>query len=249
MTTDPNATTPLSPTARTTIRRGKARAVTERDRLHRFLEDALLAHVGVVTTAGEEMHPLVLPTAFGIDLGGPDEGGTVYLHASVAAGWYRRTVGRQVCVTITELDGLVAARSAFHHSMNYRSAVIFGRARLVDDVAERTHALAAVVDHMIPGRWATLRPSTRKELAATGVLAVPLTEASMKQRDSGPSDEPEDIKAGTWGGHIPLYRVAGAPISGADSHDSVPNDVLRRAAQLAGVPDLERDLRRTPQGR
>lgn len=226
--------TPLSPTARTRIRRGKTRAVTERERLHTFLGEALLAHVGVIADDGAR--PLVLPTAFGIDLDGPEEGGTLYLHASVAAGWFHLAAGHEVCVTITELDGLVAARSAFHHSMNYRSAVIIGRARLVQDPVEREHALAAVVDQMIPGRWKTLRPTTRKEFAATAVLAVPLAESSMKQRAAGPGDEPEDIEAGTWGGHIPLYRVAGAPISGSDSHDAVPADVRRRAAQFSGVP-------------
>ncbi|HEX7659015.1 MAG TPA: pyridoxamine 5'-phosphate oxidase family protein [Pseudonocardiaceae bacterium] len=232
-----NDTTGLSPTPRTSIRRGKTRAVTERERLHAFLADALLAHVGVIAGAGDDTYPLVLPTAFGVDLAGPDDGGTLYLHGSVAAGWFKLAIGRDVCVTITELDGLVAARSAFHHSMNYRSAVIIGRARHVEEPDEREHALSLVVDHMIPGRWATLRPSTRKELAATAVLALPLAEASMKQRATGPDDEPADIEAGTWGGHIPLYRVAGDPISSADSHDTVPVDVLRCAARFARLPE------------
>ena len=225
-----NATTLLSPTPRTSIHRGKTRAVTERGFLHAFLDDALLAHVGVIADPDGETHPVVLPTAFGIDPAGPDDHGTLYLHASVAAGWFRLAVGRDVCVTVTELDGLVAARSAFHHSMNYRSAVIIGRARLVEDPAERERVLAAVVNHMIPGRWETLRPTTRKEFAATAVLAIPLAEASMKQRAMGPADEPEDIAAGIWGGHIPLHRVAGAPISSPDSHDTVPADAPRSSA-------------------
>lgn len=224
---------PLSPTPRTTIGRGKNRAVADRERLHAFLDDALLAHLGVVV--GEEggaQHPVVLPTAFGVDLDGPDEGGSLYLHGSVAAGWLAGALDRDVCVTITELDGLVAGRSAFHHSMNYRSAVVIGRGRCVEDPAERLRALAAVVDHMIPGRWETLRPSTRKELAATGVLAVPLAEASMKERTGGPGDEPEDIAAGIWGGHIPLRRVAGRPIPDPDAAGDVPTAVVRRAAEL-----------------
>jgi nitroimidazol reductase NimA-like FMN-containing flavoprotein (pyridoxamine 5'-phosphate oxidase superfamily) len=139
-----------------------------------------------------------------------------------------------VCVTITEVDGLVAARSAFHHSMNYRSAVVIGTARIVDDPDEKLHALGLTVDHMIPGRSATLRTSTRKELAATSVLAVPLREASVKIRAEGPVDEPADVAAGVWGGVIPIRRVAEPPMSGEDSHDEVPEDVARRAAQLAG---------------
>ncbi|WP_205474935.1 pyridoxamine 5'-phosphate oxidase family protein [Nocardioides sp. SYSU D00038] len=220
---------PLSPTPRTTLNRGRHRGVDDRERLHALLADGLVAHLGI--TVGD--HPLVLPTAYAVDLDGPDEGGSLYVHGSVAAGWLRRAPGATVCVSITELDGLVAGRSSFHHSMNYRSAVVIGPARLVTDEAERVHALDLIVDHMVPGRSATLRPSTRKELAATAVLAVPLVEASMKQRDGDPVDDPEDIEAGVWGGTIPVRRVALPPVSGADSHDRVPEDVRRRAAQLA----------------
>ena len=160
---------------------------------------------------------MVLPTAFAVDLDGPDRDGTLYVHGSVAAGWVRRSGGATVCVTITELDGLVAGRSAFHHSMNYRSAVVIGEARLVEDPDERARALAMIVDHMIPGRSATLRPHTRKELAATAVLAVPLHDASMKARAGDPVDEPEDVDAGIWGGYIPLRRVASPPVTSAES--------------------------------
>ncbi|MEX0428267.1 pyridoxamine 5'-phosphate oxidase family protein [Nocardioides sp. DS6] len=226
---------PLSPTSRTTVNRGRNRVVADRTRLHAFLEDAMLAHLGVIVGEGEANHPVVLPTAYGVDLDGPDAGGSLYLHGSVAAGWLGRALDRDVCVTITELDGLVAARSAFHHSMNYRSAVVIGRPRRVDDHDERLHALAAVVDHMIPGRWATLRPSTRKELAATAVLAVPLAEASMKERAGGPVDDPDDIAAGAWAGHIPLRRVAGAPVADADARGGVPADVRDRVAALAAT--------------
>ncbi|KHL05221.1 pyridoxamine 5'-phosphate oxidase family protein [Sinomonas humi] len=224
----------LSPTPRTAISRGRNRAVGDRALLHAFLEEALLAHLGVI--AGD--HPVVLPTAFGVDFDGPDSGGTLYLHGSVAAGWLAKALGRDVCVTITELDGLVAGRSSFHHSMNYRSAVVIGAARLVDDPVERERALAAIVDHMIPGRWATLRPSTRKELAATAVLAVPLAEASMKQRSGGPVDEPEDIAAGVWGGHIPLSRRAAAPVPDGDCVGQAPADVADRAATLGSASGL-----------
>jgi nitroimidazol reductase NimA-like FMN-containing flavoprotein (pyridoxamine 5'-phosphate oxidase superfamily) len=222
-------TTALSPTPRTRINRGRNRAVGERERLHAFLAEGLVAHLGVVLGS----HPVVLPTAYGVDLDGPDEGGTLYLHGSVAAGWLARALANDVCVTITELDGLVAARSGFHHSMNYRSAVVIGRARVVDDPVERRRALDLVVDQMIPGRSATLREPTRKELAATAVLALPLAEASMKQRAGDPVDEPADVEAGIWGGVIPVRRVAAAPVAAADAAGDVPTHVSGRAAALA----------------
>ena len=241
MTTSP--LTPLSPTARTTVSRGRTRAVLDRGALHAVLGDALVAHLGLTVpaegaegaegAAGERGdHPVVLPVAFAVDPDGPDESGTLYVHGSVAAGWLRAAVGATVCVTVTQLDGLVAGRSAFHHSMNYRCAVVIGRARLVDDPRERQRALRLVVDHMVPGRSATLRPDTRKELAATGVLAVSLHEASLKARDGGPGDEPEDVAAGTWGGHVPLRLVAGDPVPDDDARGPVPDDVRRRAGAL-----------------
>lgn len=220
---------PLSPTERTTVRRGHTRAQSEREPMHALLADALVAHVGVVV--GD--HPVVLPVAFAVDLDGPDEGGTLYIHGSVAARWLTGAASRTVCVTVTELDGLVAARSGFHHSMNYRSVVVIGEARVVEDPDEKAHALTLTVDHMIPGRAATLRPHTRKEVAATSVLAVPLLEASMKVRAEGPVDEPADVAAGVWGGVVPLRRTASAPVPAADAHGDVPPDVVRRAAQLA----------------
>ncbi|QSR24756.1 flavin-nucleotide-binding protein [Nocardioides aromaticivorans] len=219
----------LEPTGRTRINRGRNRAVADRAELLDLLADALVAHVGVQApgTDGRPGHPVVLPTAYAVDVDGPDWGGTLYVHGSVAARWLRASVDRTVCVTVTELDGLVAGRSAFHHSMNYRSAVVIGRARLVDDPDERQHALDLIVDHMLPGRAATLRPSTRKELAATAVLAVPLHEASMKARAGGPVDEPEDVEAGVWGGHVPVRRVIDAPVPAEDNLPglAVPDDV------------------------
>ena len=225
----PVTTTPLSPTPRTSIGRGRNRMVEDRADLHALLAEALVAHLGVVVGG----HPVVLPTAFAVDLEGPDPDGTLYVHGSVAAGWLAAAAGATVCVSVTELDGLVAGRSAFHHSMNYRSAVVIGTARVVEDPTERQHALDLVVDHMIPGRSATLRASTRKELAATAVLAVSLHEASMKARAGGPVDEPEDVAAGTWGGHVPLRRVAGAPVPDPDAVGPVPADVSTRSAGLA----------------
>ncbi|BDZ43541.1 hypothetical protein GCM10025865_28400 [Paraoerskovia sediminicola] len=219
----------LSPTPRSTVGRGSARARADRSELHAFLADALVAHLGVVVDGD----PVVLPTAYALAVDGPDDGGTLYLHGSVAARWLREAPARTVCVTVTELDGLVAARSGFHHSMNYRSAVVQGTARVVTDPAERALALDAIVDHMVPGRSATLRPATRKELAATAVLAVPLRESSLKVRSGGAKDDPSDVARGGWAGHVPLRRSAGRPVADDDVRTGVPDDVLARAAALA----------------
>lgn len=227
--------TPLSPTPRTTGTRESERAVTERGRLLELLGDALVGHLGAVVNRDGVTHPVVLPVAYAVDPDGPDADGTLYLHGSTGAGWLRSALATDMCFTVTELDGLVASRCGFGHSMNYRSAVVIGRARVVDDPAERAHALDLIIDHMIPGRSATLRAPTRKELAATAVLALPLREASMKERAGGPNDEDEDIATGVWGGHIPLRRVALPPVSGLDSHADVPADVVARADALAGL--------------
>lgn len=220
---------PLSPTDRTRITRLSERGATERTELLEFLDQALIAHIGVV--AGE--HPVVLPAAFAVDPDGPDDGGTVYVHGSVAAGWLRRAPGTTVCVTVTSLDGLVLARSGFHHSMNYRSAVVIGTARVVEDPEEISRALDLVVDHVVPGRAETLRRPTRKELAATSVVAVPLREASLKRRTGGAKDEPEDVATGTWAGVLPLRVVADEVAPEPEVAGPVPDDVRRRAADFA----------------
>ncbi|MET0524658.1 MAG: pyridoxamine 5'-phosphate oxidase family protein [Nocardioides sp.] len=222
----------LSPTERTRLGRLPEKGRAERQELHDLLDTALVAHVGL--DAGG--YPLVLPTAFAVDLEGPDRGGTLYFHGSTGARWLNQARGAKVCVTVTEVDGLVAARSGFESSMNYRTAVVLGQARVVDDADERLHALDLMVDHMVPGRAATIRRPTRKELSATQVLAVPLWEASLKARQGGPDDEADDVADNPWGGHIPLYRVAGAPVGDEGSRGPVPDDVRRRAVAL-GAPD------------
>jgi nitroimidazol reductase NimA-like FMN-containing flavoprotein (pyridoxamine 5'-phosphate oxidase superfamily) len=221
-------TEPLSPTPRTQLGRLSEKGRTGREELYALLDTALVAHVGI--DAGG--YPLVLPTAYAVDVEGPDRGGTLYLHGSVAARWLVAARNSSVCVTVTEVDGLVAARSGFESSMNYRTAVVLGEARVVEDPDERQHALDLMVDHMVPGRAATIRRPTRKELAATQVLAVPLWEASLKVRAGGPDDEDADIADNPWGGHIPLYRVAGEPVGDAGSRGPVPDDVQARARQL-----------------
>jgi hypothetical protein len=217
-------TTGLSPTPRTTITRHRERGRQERDDLLAVLREALVCHVGIVRDGA----PVVLPSIFAVDPDGPDEGGTLYLHGSVAAPWLVESPRSQVCLTFTLLDAVVLARVAFSHSMNYRSAVVMGEARPVTDPAEVDRALGLVVDHVVPGRMATLRPHTRKELAATTVLAVPLAEASVKVRAGGPKDEPEDVAAGGWAGIVPLEQRAGAVVS--ESREPVPAEVRRRAA-------------------
>jgi nitroimidazol reductase NimA-like FMN-containing flavoprotein (pyridoxamine 5'-phosphate oxidase superfamily) len=222
-------TTVLSPTPRTTVRRNRERAATDRAELFAVLADALVCHLG--TIAGG--HPVVVPTAYGVDPEGPDEGGTLYLHGSVAAGSLMRAPQQDVCVTVTCLDGLVLARSAFHHSMNYRSAVVIGQPRLVTDHVEKVRALDLIVDQVVPGRAATLRPHTRKELAATSVVALPLVEASVKTRSGSPVDDDADLVAGGWAGVLPL-RVTAGEIESVEQADGVPvpEEVCRRGVAL-----------------
>jgi hypothetical protein len=219
----------LSPTARTRLTRHRERGSDERADLFAVIREALVCHVGIVRDGA----PVVLPAIHAVDPEGPDEGGTLYLHGSVAAPWLFQAPGQTICATFTLVDALVLARAAFSHSMNYRSAVVYGPARRVDDADERDHALGLIVDHIVPGRSATLRANTRKELAATAVLAVPLTEASVKARTGGPKDEVEDVATGTWAGVVPLRVVAGA--IEPDQDGPVPGEVLRRAAQW-GAP-------------
>jgi nitroimidazol reductase NimA-like FMN-containing flavoprotein (pyridoxamine 5'-phosphate oxidase superfamily) len=214
----------LSPTARTTLTRHRERGSDDRADLFAVLEECLVCHVGIV----RDGRPVVLPSVFAVDRDGPDEGGTLYLHGSVAAPWLMQAPETPVCATFTLVDGAVVARASFSHSMNYRSAVVMGPARRVEDEAEREHALGLIVDHVIPGRSATLRANNRKERVATVVLAVPLAEASVKARTGGPVDEPEDVATGTWAGVVPL-RVAAGEIEPA-TDGPVPDDVLRRVA-------------------
>jgi nitroimidazol reductase NimA-like FMN-containing flavoprotein (pyridoxamine 5'-phosphate oxidase superfamily) len=215
----------LSPTARTTITRHRERGSDDRSDLFALLGEALVCHVGIV----RDGQPVVLPSIFAVDPDGPDQGGTLYLHGSVAAPWLAGAPATSLCATVTLVDGAVIARAAFSHSLNYRSAVVMGAARLVDDESERDHALGLIVDHVIPGRSATLRPNTRKELAATVVLALPLAEASVKARTGGPKDEAEDVDTGAWAGVVPLALTAGDLIP--ERAGPIPAEVQRRAAQ------------------
>jgi uncharacterized protein len=219
---------PLSGTARTRLTRERERGRTDRADLFALLREALICHVGVVRDGA----PVVLPTIHVADPDGADAGGSLYLHGSVAAGWLMAAPTTEVCVSVTLLDGIVAARSAFNHSMNYRSAVVLGTARRVTDPVEKDRALTLLVDQVVPGRSATLRANTRKELAATVVLAVPLAEASVKVRSGGVEDEPADVEAGTWAGVVPLRLTAGVVETDPETAEPVPDDVRRCAAAL-----------------
>lgn len=198
MSTD---TTPLSSTPRSTLRRHHDRAQTDRDALYAVLDAGLVCHLGVVADGA----PVVLPTAYGRD------GDTLYLHGSSANGTFWAADGAQVCVTVTHTDGLVCARSVFSHSVNYRSAVVFGTATTVQDEEERWQALRIITDHLIPGRWAAARQPTRKEMAATAVLSLSLTEASVKIRTGMPADKPEDLDLDVWAGVLPVSVTFGEP--------------------------------------
>jgi nitroimidazol reductase NimA-like FMN-containing flavoprotein (pyridoxamine 5'-phosphate oxidase superfamily) len=196
------ATYPRTP--RTTPTRLPDRARYDAAAIHAVLDEALICHLGYVVD-GE---PLVLPTIHA------RIGATLYLHGSTGARLMRAVPaeGLPVCVTVTQVDGLVLARSQFHHSMNFRSVVVRGRAALVDDPAERERALTAIVNHVVPGRSTASRPADRRELAATHVLRVPLDEVSLKQRDGAPGDDDADLALPYWAGVIPVRTVFGEPV-------------------------------------
>ncbi|MEV4076756.1 pyridoxamine 5'-phosphate oxidase family protein [Nonomuraea fuscirosea] len=191
----------LSTTPRTTLGRSKERGSTDRDDLYEVLDSGLICHLGVIVNG----HPMVVPTGYG------RIGETLYLHGSTGASSLRAGEGTDVCVTVTHLDGIVLARSIFHHSVNYRSAIVYGRARLVTDEDERMEGLRALAERLAPGQWDYVRKPNRKELAATAVLALPLDEASVKMRRGGPVDEEEDYDLPVWAGVLPLVTSWGEP--------------------------------------
>lgn len=191
----------MNASARTEIRRRRERAAGP-DTVLAVLQEGLLAHVGITTDHG----PVVIPMTYGLS------GTTLYLHGSPASRLLRALGDAiPVCVTVTLLDGLVLARSAFHHSMNYRSAVVFGTARVVHDDDEKAAAFDAIVDHVVPGRRAEVRPASAKETDATLVLALTVDEGSAKVRTGPPIDDEDDYARPVWAGVVPLTMVAGPP--------------------------------------
>lgn len=198
---------------RTRIRRLPERGADDRETIHRILDDAIICHVGIVREDG----PFVVPTIFG------RTGDTIYFHGSVASGNLRlMRDGADICVTATIVDGIVAARSLFNHSMNYRSVVAFGRTRRVTDPAEREAALRAISDHLMPGRWEDARGPSRAEDLQTSVLAMDIVEASAKVRTGGVGDEGEDLELDVWAGVLPLQVVAGEPVPEEDLRAGIP---------------------------
>jgi nitroimidazol reductase NimA-like FMN-containing flavoprotein (pyridoxamine 5'-phosphate oxidase superfamily) len=193
----------LTPTYRSTIKRLPKRGNYERTIVEQILDEGLVCHVGFVV----DSQPFVIPTAYG------RVGDRLYIHGSPASRMLRTLQGGiEVCVNVTLLDGLVLARSAFHHSMNYRSVVVFGTATTVEDADEKLEALRAFTEHVVPGRWAQVRPPTRQEVAGTLVLSLLLTEASAKVRTGPPVDDEADYELPVWAGEIPLRLTASEPI-------------------------------------
>lgn len=202
------------PTPRTTPSRYRERARYDRETVHQILDESLICHLGYVT----DSQPVVLPTTH------VRVGETLYLHGSSGSGpmLAARVVGMRVCITATVVDGLVLARSAMHHSLNYRSVVAMGTARIVDDPDEKARALGALLDHLRRGRAADCRPPNTRELAATAVLALDLAEVSAKVRDAGVADDPEDLTLPHWAGVVPLHVAAAAPVPAADLDPATP---------------------------
>jgi nitroimidazol reductase NimA-like FMN-containing flavoprotein (pyridoxamine 5'-phosphate oxidase superfamily) len=207
-------------TERTQLRRLPARGSHELETIHQILDAAFLAHVGFCVNG----QPFVIPTNFGRE----DE--KLYLHGSAASRMLRElATGVPACVTVTHVDGLVLARSAFHHSMNYRSVVAFGTAKKIDDVDRKNHALRIISEHLIRGRWDEVREPNEKELKQTSVLEFVIEEASAKVRTGGPIDDEEDYALPVWAGVLPLGMKPGEPVRDARmmSDGEVPEYVTR----------------------
>ncbi|WP_327405579.1 pyridoxamine 5'-phosphate oxidase family protein [Streptomyces sp. NBC_01288] len=206
-----------TPTDRTVPTRSAERASYDKELVHAILDQAYVCHLGFV----RDGMPIVLPTLYG------RVGERLYVHGSTGARPLRMTgqadPGLPVCLTVTHVDGLVLARSAFHHSINYRSVVVHGIAHQVTDPEEKRTALDALVDHVVPGRSADSRPANKKELAATMVIRLDLDEVSAKLRTGGANDDPEDLDLPHWAGVVPLSPAYGAPL---------PNDDLAPGTEL-----------------
>lgn len=188
--------------SRTRVTRMPSRADYEREAIETILDEAIVSHVGTVSPEG---HPVVIPTLHA------RAGEWLYIHGSAASPTLRRAEQAEICLTATLLDGLVLARSAVHHSVNYRSVVVFGQAEKIEDAQGKNEALKAFTEKLVPGRWGDARLPTEKELRAVGVLRLPLEEASAKVRTGGPLDDEEDYALPVWAGTIDLRIAASSP--------------------------------------
>jgi uncharacterized protein len=207
-------------TERTQLRRLPARGSHETEKINQILDAGFLAHVGFCANG----QPFVIPTLYGRD------GDKLYLHGSAASRMLRELhAGISACVTVTLVDALVLARSAFHHSMNYRSVVAFGTARKIEDQERKFAALRVISDHLIAGRWNEVREPNEKELKATSVLEFTIEEASAKVRTGPPLDDQADYALPVWAGVLPLSLTPGLPIRDGDPdvNTSTPDSVLK----------------------
>jgi len=215
--------TEFIPTERTQVHRLPKRGVYDREKVYSILDEGLVCHVGFVADG----KPVVIPTGYG------RKGDTLYVHGSPASRMFQALgKGVDACVTVTLVDGLVMARSAFHHSMNYRSVVIFGKATLLEDPAAKREALQAFTEHVAPGRWQEIRQPSEKELRSTTALAIPLNEVSAKVRTGPPLDDEEDYALPVWAGVLPLELTPKAPLA----DDRLPKEIA--------VPDYVRGYSR-----
>ncbi|MGI8786899.1 MAG: pyridoxamine 5'-phosphate oxidase family protein [Pyrinomonadaceae bacterium] len=213
----------LQPTRRTKLKRLSKRGSFERETIYQILDEAFVCHVGF--TVDEQ--PFVIPTGYA------RVGDDLLIHGSSASRMLRALAWEvEVCVTVTLIDGLVLARSAFHHSMNYRSVMIFGTAKILNGEREKFDALRAFTEHIVPERWAEIRPPSEKELKATTVLSLSLNEASAKIRAGNPSDDEEDYALDVWAGVIPLHLTAGKSVADEKLKDGIE------------VPDYAENYRR-----
>jgi nitroimidazol reductase NimA-like FMN-containing flavoprotein (pyridoxamine 5'-phosphate oxidase superfamily) len=222
--------------SRVRVRRLPERGRYERESIDAILDEGFVCHVGFLGPEG----PVVIPTAYGRD------GDRLYLHGAPANAMLQTaSTGTQVCVSVTLIDGLVLARSAFHHSINYRSVVIYGIGEEVTDADEKRRALALIVEHLVPGRNADARPPTPAEVRATRVVWVPLREASAKVRTGGPIDDEEDLALPVWAGELPIVPAIGPPVAaeGVAADRRAPGYVTtyRRGGSIApgAAPDGE----------
>src|SRR2546421_8248307 len=209
----------LSETQRTTLKRLPKRGSHERDVINQVLDEGFICHIGFAIDG----QSFVIPTGYA------RAGDKLFIHGSQASRMLRALKeGIDACVTVTLIDGLVLARSAFHHSMNYRSVVVFGRAALIEDRQEKLAALYALSEHMIPGRWKNVRAPSEQELQKTSVLSLPLTEASAKIRTGPPLDDEEDYAMNVWAGVLPLRLITDHPIADPrlSGNIAVPNYVV-----------------------
>ena len=212
---------PAAPSERVRVRRKRDRASYDRALIDAILDEALVAHLGIVEPRGQ---PLVIPTLHARC------GDVVYVHGSAAGRTLRRlAAGAPACLTVSLIDGLVLARSAMHHSANYRSVVLLGTARLVAEPAQKRAAFRAIVEHIVPGRWPDVRPPSDSELKATAVVAMPIEEASAKVRTGPPLDDERDYALPAWAGVIPLRTQAGAPQPDARLAEGIAAPAYARA--------------------